>query len=254
MRLIKSQEEIALMAEAGRILAIALDRVEGAVRVGMTAEALDELARATIIEQGGEPAFLNYKPHAAAHPYPCSLCLSINDVVVHGLPRGRTITDGDVVKIDLGVTYKGWYADSARTIAVGRVSKEAHELIAVTKEALRIGIEAAQVGNTTGDIGHAIQIYVEEHGMSIVKELTGHGIGKKLHEQPTVYNEGKPGSGIELQEGMVIAIEPMVSMGSGKIKRLPDDSYAMADGSLSAHWEHTVAITKSGPVILTKAS
>ena len=240
------------MAEGGRILALVLQELRRHVRAGSTTKALDKIAFDLIRGAGCKSAFLGYQPHGADRPYPATLCASINDGVVHGLPSDRSLQEGDVLKLDLGLIHKGWYLDSAVTVPVGTVSKEVHALIAATEEALARGIEQAKAGATVGDIGHAIERYVKHKKFSVVEALTGHGIGRQLHEDPNVFNVGRPGRGIDLKEGIVIAIEPMVAMGNARVKQLPDDSFVTADGSLAAHFEHTIAITKSGPRILTK--
>lgn len=251
MALIKSEADIAIMAEAGRRLAHVLARVRDSVRAGIRPVDLDALAKKLIEEGGDAPAFLGYTPGGTEKPYPATLCVSKNDVVVHGVPDTVPLRDGDVVKLDLGLVHEGWYADAACTVIIGSVSQRTHELVAVTEEALAKGIAAAVPGNTVGDIGHAVQAFVEEHGFGVVRALTGHGVGRELHEDPNVPNYGKAGEGHRLEPGMVIAIEPMVSAGNYKVVKRPDDGYATADGSLSAHFEHTVAITKEGPKILT---
>ena len=181
-----------------------------------------------------------------------SICTSVNDVVVHGVPNAYKLKQGDIVKLDLGLKYRGFYTDTAITVGIGKVSDEAKRLMAVTEDALILAIDECQAGNTVGDIGFAINAYVRKHGMHVAKGLTGHGIGQRLHEDPVVYNEGKPGMGARLEPGMVIAIEPMVTSGSGAVKELADESFATKEGALAAHFEHTVAITEAGPMILTK--
>ena len=240
------------MAEGGRILATVLQELRKEVRPGITTKALDRTAFDLIRGAGCKSAFLGYQPNGADKPYSATLCASVNDGVVHGLPSARLLEEGDVLKLDLGLIHKGWYLDSAITVPVGRVSKDIAMLIAATEEALTRGIEQAKAGATVGDIGYAVERYVKHKKFSVVEALTGHGIGHRLHEDPNVFNVGRPGRGIDLKEGMVIAIEPMVAMGSARVKQLPDDSFVTADGSLAAHFEHTIAITKSGPRILTK--
>ncbi len=239
------------MAEAGRRLAAVIDALEKIVKPGVTTHEIDAHALELIRKGGDEPSFLGYAPAGAAKPYPATLCASVNDGVVHGLPSNRPLVEGDIVTLDLGLIHKGWHADSARTIPVGSVSERTRELIAATEEALAAGIEAAQPGMHLGDISHAIAQVAKKHKLAVVDGLGGHGIGKALHEEPYVSNVGKPGKGTRLTPGLVIAIEPMFSLGSRLIQQLPDDSFATYDGSLSAHSEHTVAITASGPVVLT---
>ncbi len=249
---IKSKEEIALMAEAGRRLGVVLRTLRGEVKAGVTTLEFDERARELITANGDRPAFLGYKPNGATKAYPFTLCASINDSVVHGPPGKYVIKDGDLVKLDLGLVHEGFYVDAATTVAVGAVSPEARHLVAITEEALYRGIKAAWPEARLGDIGQAVQSFVEENGFSVVTTLTGHGIGRKLHEEPSVPNFGQAGTGERLRVGMVIAIEPMVNMGSEAVRQLKDDSFVTRDGSLSAHFEHTVVVTNKGPVILTK--
>lgn len=251
---IKSSEEIALMAESGRRLARVLDALEEMVRPGVTTRELDDRARELIQAGGDEPSFLGYAPDGAAKPYPFTLCASVNDSVVHGLPNNKQLRDGDVLTLDLGLVHRGWHSDSARTLAVGTVSQRIRELIAATEEALKAGIAAAQPGNHLGDVGAAIAKVARARKVAVVEGLGGHGIGRALHEAPYVANTGKAGAGMRLVAGMVIAIEPMFSLGSRIVRQMPDDSFATFDGSVSAHSEHTVAITDQGPVVLTDAA
>lgn len=254
MALVKTEKELELMAEAGRKLAVILRALRKEVRAGVTTADLDKKTRELLKEVGARSAFLGYQPHGAAKPYPAVLCASINDVVVHGTPNDYEIRPGDVVSIDMGVVHEGYYADAAFTVAVEPAAKEVKELLRATEEALRDGIKMAKPGNTLGDIGWAISERVRRSGFSVAQQLTGHGIGTKLHEDPFVYNVGRRGEGEVLKAGMVIAIEPMVTMGKPQIKQLKDDSYATKDGSLAAHFEHTVAILPSGPKILTAST
>jgi len=247
MTTVKTEEEIKIMAESGRILATVIKDLEKRVKPGVTTMELNDAAEALILSMGGKPAFKNYDG------FPYSLCASVNEVVVHGYPSNYILREGDIIGLDLGVIYKGYYSDSAITVAVGNISFEAQRLIKVTKTALRYGIKKAKIGNTVGDIGNTIQRYIETQGYGIVKELCGHGIGKKLHEEPQVLNFGKRGHGPKLVEGMVICIEPMITIGNPDLKKAKDGyGYATRDGSLSAHFEHTIAITKSGPKVLTE--
>jgi methionyl aminopeptidase len=244
---IKTPEEIKIMGESGKILAKVMHQLEKMTKPGVSTIELDRAAEALILSFGAKPAFKNY------NKFPYSLCASANEDVVHGYPSDYKLKDGDIIGLDLGVVYKGYYSDMASTIAVGKVSFKAKKLIADTKKSLIIGIKKAKIGNTIGDIGNAIQEYVEPKGYGIIKDLCGHGIGKELHEDPQIPNYGKRGEGESLIEGMVICIEPMLSMGDWRLKRSKDGyGYATKDGSISAHFEHTIAITKSGPEILTK--
>lgn len=249
---LKSPEEIDIMAEGGKRLAAVLRKLEASVRAGMATKELDTLAYDLIASAGCRPSFLHYRPVGATKAYPATLCASLNDVVVHGLPSNRIIRDGDLVKLDLGLVYRGFHVDAARTVPVGNVTPEAQRLIAATRKALDAGIREAKPGHMLGDIGCAIQDVAEKAGYAVAQGLTGHGIGVSLHEDPTVFNFGRRGQGEEIKVGMVVAIEPMINAGGGDIKQLKDDSYATRDGSLSAHFENTVAITKKGTHILTE--
>ncbi|MBI4086345.1 MAG: type I methionyl aminopeptidase [Candidatus Liptonbacteria bacterium] len=249
---IKTKEEIEIMAEGGRRLGEILASLASEVRPGIGTAFFDTRSFALIKKAGCEPAFLNYRPTGAKKAYPATICVSINDVVVHGVPSKRVIEDGDIVSLDLGLKYKGWYVDAAVSVGAGKLDTKKYKLIAAAKNALELGIGQAMPGKTLGDIGCAIEKFVKQERFSIVEGLTGHGIGRELHEEPAVFNFGKPGKGEPLKVGMVIAIEPMISAGGAKIRQLQDDSYAIADGSLAAHFEHTIAITENGPRVLTK--
>lgn len=252
MVILKTAAEIEVMTEAGRRLAQILEVLVGETKTGVTTKFLDERSEAMIRSAGATPAFLGYKPTGARKAYPATLCVSVNDVVVHGTPSDYVIRDGDLVKLDLGLVFHGLYVDAAVTVPVGNVTAEAKKLVRTTAEALAAGIKAAQPGNTLGDIGYAIERVVAKTSFSIVQSLTGHGIGRKLHEDPYVFNTGKPGHGEKLEVGMALALEPMVAVGSGKVKQIHDDGYATVDRSLAAHFEHTVVITKDGPRVLTR--
>lgn len=246
---IKTRDEVELMRKAGRLVAETLDLVCGAVRPGMTTRELDAMAEEFIRSHGAEPAFKGYMD------YPATLCVSINDEVVHGIPGDRRLEEGQIVSIDVGVKINGWFGDSARTVRLGPVTEEADRLLNATEEALRRGIQQARAGNRLGDISSAVQTYIEEQGYSIVRDLVGHGIGRKMHEEPQVPNFGEPSTGVRLEAGMVLAIEPMVNIGGPAITFDADKwTVRTADGSLSAHFEHTVAITSNGPDILTIAT
>ena len=249
MSLIKTPKQLSLMAESGRILhEIILKMVEHA-RVGVTTQSIDDLARQLCKEYKVKPGFFGYG--VAGKKYPAVSCLSVNDAIVHSIPTDRSLQNGDVLGIDMGVIYKGWNSDSAVTIEIG-ASTEAKKLISVTREAMYLGIKQAIPGNHVGDVGHAVQTYVESNGFGVVRDLVGHGIGKELHEEPRIPNFGKPGEGPELKEGMVICIEPMVTAGDWKLVLDGDGwTYRTKDGSLGAHFEHTLAITKTGPIVLT---
>lgn len=244
---IKSEEEIKTMAEAGKILANVLAEVIKSAKFGISTSELDRLAEELILKQGAKPAFKGYDG------FPYSLCASVNSVIVHGRPSGYVLKNGDIIGLDLGVLYKGFYSDMAVTVAVGEISFEARRLINVAKKALRLAIKKAMPGNTVGDIGNTVQRFVEDQGFSVVRELCGHGIGKDLHEEPKIPNFGKRGAGEKLVEGMTICIEPMITAGGWHLKKSKDGyGFASKDGSLTAHFEHTVAITKSGAKILTE--
>ena len=249
---LKTPEEIAVMAEGGAILRRVTDALAEAAKPGVRLKELDALAKRLMEEAGGTPAFLGYKPAWAEKPYAASICASVNDVIVHGVPDAYRLKQGDIVKLDLGLKHKGFYTDTAITVPIGAVSDEARRLIAVTRDALTLAIDQCVPGEAIGEIGFAIHSYVRKQGMHIAKGLTGHGIGRRLHEDPVVWNEAKPGQGVRLAPGMVIAIEPMVAIGTGATVELPDESFATKDGSLSAHFEHTVAITADGAIVLTK--
>ena len=246
---LKSVREIEIMARGGRILAATIAAVREAVRPGVTTAELDEVAERFIrSHEGATPAF------KGLYGFPGSVCASINNEIVHGIPsRRRALQAGDIVSIDVGVRYQGFFTDSATTIAVGEVPPESRRLLEVTEAALAAGIEAAQAGNHLGDIGAAVQSVVEEAGFSVVKDLVGHGIGVEFHEKPQVPNYGKPKRGLKLAAGLTIAIEPMVNAGSPDTREMPDRwTIVTADGSRSAHFEHTVAITSEGPRVLTR--
>lgn len=248
---LKTPKEIEIMAEGGRRLAAVLAQLKEETRPGVTTRRLDRLAYHMIHKAGAKPAFLNYRPGGARRPYPYTLCTSVNGVVVHGQPSDYVIQNGDLVKLDLGLSYKGFCTDAALTVGVGNVSREAKKLMAVTEEALSAALAIAKIDNTLGDIGYAVEKIVKKNKFAVADGLTGHGIGRAVHEDPTVFNFGRAGEGENLREGMVLAIEPMVVAGKGALKQLRDESWATADGSLAAHFEHTVAITKDGPRILT---
>jgi len=248
----KSQGEIEKMRASGRILRQVLDAVHAAVVPGVSTMDLEKVAEKKLRELGGKSAFRGVKKPGAPD-YPSVLCTSVNDEIVHGIPSpDRTLNDGDIVSIDCGVILDGYYSDSAITLAVGIVSAKAEKLLQVTEESLQKAIEQARAGNTLGDIGAAVQDLVEANGFSVVRALCGHGIGRNLHEEPQIPNYGRPGYGMKLRPGMVLAIEPMVNTGRPEMVEL-DDCWTAAteDGSLSAHFEHTVAVTVNGPVVLT---
>lgn len=247
MIILKSPDEIEKIYRACRIVAETLKGLEEIVKPGVTTREIDAFVEKMVNAKGATPAFKGYRN------YPSSICTSVNDQVVHGIPSALVLKEGDIVSIDLGVYLDGFYGDAAITFPVGAISPMAERLIKVTKDALSIGIDGARQGNRVSDISHAIQRHVEMNGFSVVRAFVGHGIGRSLHEEPQIPNFGEPGRGPRLREGMTLAIEPMVNAGSYEISILDDGWTAVtADGSLSAHCEHTIAITKNGPRILTK--
>ena len=252
MILLKTDKEIEILAESGKILSSVLKTLGKKAVVGVNLMELENTARKMLKETGAKPAFLGYQPEGAEEPYPAALCLSLNEVVVHGVPRDRILRSGDVLKIDMGVVYGGMYTDSAITVGIGKISPIAKKLMASTQKALDEALKAVKKGRYLGDIGYAIEKRAEKDGLKVLKGLTGHGVGYEVHEDPVVLNYGKKGTGPELKEGMVLAIEPMLSVSSEQIIQNRDESYSSADGSLTAQFEHTVAITKKGPVVLTK--
>jgi methionyl aminopeptidase len=247
---IKTKEEIAILREAGRINAMALAAVRELIKPGVTTAELDAAAEDAIRKNGAIPTF---KGVPGAYPYPASITASVNDELVHGIPGNRKLREGDIVSIDCGTTYKGFVGDSAFTLGVGQISPEAERLIEVTKLALELGISKLCPGNRVGDVGHAIQQYVEGEGYHLTRIYTGHGVGRIMWEGPQVPNYGRPGRGITFREGMTIALEPMVLVGTHETRVLSDQwTVSSADGSLTAHYEHSVAITDGEPLILTE--
>ena len=248
MLYIKSDSDIEKMKKAGKITAGALKIAGESIKAGMTTKELDKVIHRYITSHGAVPSFLGYGG------FPASACISVNDEVIHGIPDGRKIENGDIVSVDVGAYIGGFHGDSARTFAVGEISDEAKALMKSTEESLYLAIDMARPGIRLGDIGHAIQKHNEDNGYSVVKEFVGHGVGKNLHEDPEVPNFGREGHGLRLVSGMVIAIEPMINLGTASVKVMPNDwTVKTTDGSLSAHFEHTIAITDNGAVILTQA-
>ena len=244
----KTEQEISLMRRAGSVVAGALAMLRESLSVGMSTQDIDDLAMSFLRKNNAKPAFLGYRG------FPASICVSINSEVVHGIPSSkRKIAEGDIVSLDFGCIMDGFYADSAVTVPVGKISDAALKLIQVTEESLELGIKAATAGNRLGDIGFAVQSHCEKAGFSVVRDFVGHGIGRSLHEEPQVPNYGKKGTGLRLMPGMVLAIEPMVNAGGHEVRVLEDDwTVVTLDGRLSAHFEHTIAITSTGPEILTR--
>lgn len=246
MIVLKRPDEIARMRAAGRIVGQLLEEIGRRIRPGVTTAELDRFAEAFIRERGAVPSFKGYRG------YPASICTSVNEQVVHGIPAARRLREGDILSVDVGVVLDGYHGDAARTFPVGDVDERALRLLEVTEQALWAGIEQARVGHHLSDIGHAIQRLVEGAGLSVVREFVGHGIGRQMHEEPQVPNYGLPGRGVRLRAGMTLAIEPMVNEGGSDVTILEDHWTAVTvDGSRSAHFEHTVAITDGGPVVLT---
>jgi len=247
MMILRSADEIATIGQAGAILAATLEKLKKCAKPGVQTKELDRIARDEILKRGGYPAFKGYKG------FPGNICVSLNETVVHGIPSDRKLKDGDILSIDIGVRFRDYYADAAVTLGMGEVSESAGRLIEVTRSALYIGIEKAKPGRHLSDISHGIQEFVESNSFSVVRALVGHGIGTAIHEEPEVPNYGKPGLGPILEPGMVLAIEPMVNQGTFEVETLDDGwSVVTKDRRLSAHFEHTIAITKKGAEILTK--
>jgi len=252
---VKSPKEIEILSEGGKILAHALRAAAEKAKDGVSTAELDECARKEIVKAGAKPAFLNYSARMSGSPFPASLCVSINDEVVHGIPdKDRVVKEGDIVSLDLGVEYKGLFTDAAISIGVGKMSEEAKRLLDITKESLHKGIQTLNAGARLGDYGSAVQAFVEKAGFSVVRQLVGHGVGYAVHEDPDIPNWGQKGKGMRIKTGMVFALEPMVCAGSEDVY-LDNDGWTWKtkDGSLSAHFEHTIAIGKEA-TILTKGS
>lgn len=245
----KSPAELELMRAANGLVASVLAELRRLVAPGVSTLDLDAVAERMVLEAGAVPAFKGY------HGYPATLCASVNEAVVHGIPSAAPLAEGDIVSLDMGVVLEGFYGDSAITVPVGTVRERTMELLRVTRESLELAIEQMRVGGHVSDIGHAVQRHVEANGFAVVREFVGHGIGVTLHEEPQIPNYGEPGRGPELASGMVFAIEPMVTMGAAAVKVLSDRWTAVTrDGSLAAHFEHTVAVTDAGPLVLSKMS
>lgn len=253
---LKSEEEIKKLRQGGKILAAILHEIAGRVRPGGNTIELNDLANELCRQNKVVPVFLNYQPDGAPRPYPASICISINDEIVHGIPnkgKGKVLRDGDIISLDMGIAHNGMIVDSAITVPVGQIDSAAEKLLAATKEALIAGVKAARAGSRTGDIGAAIETVSTRNGFSLPEELGGHGVGYAVHEDPFIPNFGKPGQGVVLKPGMVIAIEPMLNEGT-KETTVDKDGYTFrtADGKRSAHFEHTVVITEREAEILTK--
>jgi methionyl aminopeptidase len=245
MIIIKTEEEIEIMAEAGRIAGLCLKMLGSLVRPGITTKELDKLAEDFIRQHGALPTFKGYAG------FPATICASLDNVVVHGIPNNVPLEEGHILSIDVGATYKGFVGDTAATFPVGKVSAQAETLMTVTRDALQVGISTVRPGVRLGDVGFAIETYVKRFGFNVVKDYAGHGVGRRMHEEPTVPNYGIPGRGPVLRKGMVIAIEPMVNIGRSAVVTFPDMRVETEDGKWSAHFEHTVAVTEDGARCLT---
>jgi len=250
---IKTEKEIRILQQGGHILAKILKTIAKSVRPGVCTDTLDKLAFKLIAEAGGKPAFLHYRGDFMSKSFPASLCVSINDVIVHGTPNIRTfLKDGDIVSLDIGMVYKGMYTDTAITVPAGKVDPRYLKLIKVTKESLDQAIKVAKAGNTLGDIGHAIESHLKKNGMLPITNLVGHGVGYQVHEDPEIFNYGTPHSGITLKPGYVLALEPMGTYGTSDIVENEDGSYSTKNGEYASHSEHTIAILKDQTIIITK--
>lgn len=246
MILLKSEKDLQMLRQSGKILARIMQRLRDFIKAGVSTQEIDRLAEELLRRENSLPAFKGYKG------FPANICTSINEEIVHGIPGERRIREGDIISLDLGINYAGYFSDAATTLAIGRVNSRAKKLIEVTKTALSEGIKQSRIGNKLSDISYAIQSYVEKHGFSVVRQFVGHGIGLSLHEEPEIPNFGRPHQGPELKPGMVFAIEPMVNMGTWESEILDNGWTAVTKDRLpSAHFEHTVAITEDGPEVLT---
>lgn len=248
---LKTNEEIKALREGGKILNSIIFQLAEKIKVGVTPKEIDWLAENLIRKAGGKPAFKNYKPSFSSSVYPATICFSPNDIIVHGIPNSLPVKEGDVIGLDIGMEYKKLFTDMAITVAVGEISAETKKLIKATKKALEMAIAEAQVGNYLGDIGFTIENQAKRSGFKVVKGLTGHGVGYTPHEAPDVLNYGQKGKGLKIEAGLVIAIEPMLSLGSGEMVEKPDKSFSTKEGCLAAHFEHTVAVTEKGPLVIT---
>lgn len=251
---LKSEEEIKFLRSAGKRLALILAELRKLCYPGVSAQELDRRAAYLLKKYRAQPSFLNYRPAPHLKPYPANICVSVNETIVHGIPRASIVfKEGDVVKVDAGLIYGGMYVDAAFTIGIGKISARAKKLIQVTERALKAGIKECLPGKTIGDIGFAIEQTIKKGGFSVIKDLVGHGVGYAVHEDPPVPNFGKRHQGIKLEPGMVLALEPMACLGSGEILELADGSFITQDRTLSAQFEHTVVITHSQPLVVTQA-
>jgi len=251
--IIRTPEERTDIIEAGRRLGVVLETLAGSVRPGVTTKALNEQAESLILAGGDGLSFKGYSPEGARYPYPSALCISVNDEVVHGIPSDRVLQEGDIVTLDLGLTHHGLIVDSALTVPVGKTDQRSYELMDTTQAALVAGIAAARPGAHVGDISHAIEETFKGSGISVVKILGGHGVGRHVHEEPFIANIGHPGTGPEIVSGMVLALEPIANAGKPQVELLEDDyTFATRDGSKSAHFEHTILVEDAGTLVLTR--
>lgn len=248
---LKSPKDIEELKKSGKILSSILKEIRKEAKAGVQLKFFDELARELLKKFGAKPAFLGYKPEGAVRPFPAAICASVNEKIVHGIPSNYILKNGDILKLDFGVNFNGYITDAAITLGIGKISTEAKKLINVTKLALENAVKECKSNNYLGDIGFAIENSIKGTGFEIVKGLTGHGVGFRLHEDPSVYNYGKRGEGMKLAPGLVLAIEPMVNVGSGEIIQMSDDSFNTKDKRLSAHFEKTIAITENGREVIT---
>ncbi len=253
MSVIKDETDIALLRVGGRRLALILNQIMATVRPGTTTGELDQLAHELIVGGGDQPAFLHYRPRGAIRDYPATLCVSINDEVVHGIPGSRRLKLGDIVSLDLGLNHEGRFTDMAVTVPVGKTTPAARCLIGATKEALRLAVGAARAGGHLGDIGHAVESFAKAAGYGVIRSLGGHAVGHAVHEEPLIPNFGQRGTGREIKSGMVLALEPMLTLGGAAVIYLPDGyTVRTADRSLAAHFEHTILVTDGVAEILTR--
>jgi len=250
---LKTEQDIKILREGGKRLAKVMKVLAREAKPGVSAAFLDAMAYKMIKEYGGYPSFLNYQADFTNQPFPNSLCVSLNDVIVHGIPRQELILkSGDLVSLDLGMEYQGLFTDMAITIGLGTITPEEKKLIEVTKRALGLAIKAARPKNTLGDIGYAIESYAKKNGLAVVRDLVGHGVGYAVHEDPPIFNYGEKAKGMKLETGLVIAIEPMITFGNGSIKEMSDGSFATLNGKKACHFEHTIAILKNKTIIITR--
>jgi len=250
---LKNKQDIIILQEGGKRLAKVMKVLRRETKPGVSAAFLDELAYTMIKKYGGYPSFLNYQPDFSNRPFPNSLCVSLNDVIVHGIPRKDIILKpGDLVSLDLGMEYQGLFTDMAITVGLGRMKPEEKRLIETTQKALAVAIKVARPGKTLGDIGYAIENCATKNGFVVIRDLVGHGVGYAVHEDPPIFNYGEKGKGMKIETGLVIAIEPMITFGNGSIKEMSDNSFATLNGKKACHFEHTIAILKNKTIIITR--